>query len=63
VFGKKYKRESQYESKLIALGELLQKQPDPDMPRTAFTMYLVDPDPTKTCTTGKNKPMKCVVCY
>jgi len=55
VFGEQYKRDSRYEAKLIEIGELLQKQPDPDKPRTAFSTYLIDPDPTKTCKTGKKQ--------
>jgi len=45
VFGEQNKRESQCEHKVIHLGELLQKQPDLDKPKTVFNSFLVNPDP------------------
>ncbi len=62
MFGEQYKRESQFEHKLIQLGELLQKQPDPEKPKTAFNSLLVYPDPENNSKTGKNRHMKCVEC-
>jgi len=59
VFGYYYKNHAQIENKPIQLEELLQQQPNPEKPATAFTTLLIDPDPTKTCKTGKNKHMKC----
>jgi len=29
------------------LGEILVQQPDPEKPTTAFTTFLIDPDPKK----------------
>jgi len=47
------------ENKLIKLGEILQQQPDPEKPTTAFTTFLIDPDPKKRVKQEKNKHMKC----
>jgi len=57
VFGETYRREEQVEAKLKKIGELLQRQPDPRKPRTAFNTYIIEPDPknkNKT-TTGKKQ--------
>jgi len=37
------------------LGELLQKQPDPDEPKSAFNSFLVDLDPKNNSKTGKKQ--------
>ena len=55
VFGEYYKNHDQVENKLIKLGEILPQQPDPEKPTTAFTTFLIDLDPKKTCKT-KKKP-------
>jgi len=53
VFGEEYLNHAQVEAKLIKLGKILQKQPDPDKPRTAFMTFLIDSDPKQTCKTKK----------
>jgi len=62
VFGEEYLNHAQVEAKLIALGKLLQQQPDPDKPKHAFTTYLIDSDPNKLVKLGKSKLMRCEVC-
>jgi len=37
------------------LGELLQKQPNPDEPKSAFNSFLVDLDPKNNSKTGKKQ--------
>ena len=61
VFGEEYLNHAQVEAKLIKLGKILQNQPDPDKPRTAFTTFLIDSDPKQTCKTEKNKLTRCEV--
>ncbi len=45
VFGESYRNQEQVEAKLIKLGRLLQQQPDPRRPTTAFSTYIIEPDP------------------
>ena len=44
VFGETYRNQEQVEAKLIKLGRLLQRQPDPGRPTTAFSTYIIEPD-------------------
>jgi len=63
VFGEEYLNHAQVEAKLIKLGKILQNQPDPDKPRTAFTTFLIDSDPKQTCKTEKksSRDARCFV--
>jgi len=45
VFGEAYRMKEQVEGKLRKIGRLLQRQPDPGRPTTAFDSYIIDPDP------------------
>ncbi len=63
VFGETYRNQEQVETKLSMLRRKLQQQPDPGKPTTAFSTYIIEPDPkNKNKTkTGKSRHMKCKV--
>jgi len=61
VFREEYLNHAQVEANLIQLEKMLQKQPDPDKPRTTFMTYLTDSDPKQTCKTEKSSDARCFI--
>jgi len=62
VFGETYRNQEQVEAKLMKLGRLLQQQPDPGKPTTAFSTYIIEPD-AKKAKQGISWHTKCVVFF
>ncbi len=65
VFGETYRNQEQVEAKSLSLEDLLQWQPDPRRPTTAFSTYIIELDPkNKNKTkTGKKQAHKCDVFF